>query len=168
MVPKDFEFPRGTTRRRAWELWLCGTSVGQSLVPPFRTFKLNLLPKNIRNTFKTQWLPILSMMHSTPSLQEGEENAIPLNVKDVDSSVISRTYSAATEHLKNNLCSFLWSDNGIKRNLEGWSVGTWSMKTRRNQILNRGNGSDILNLGEATRYNAPHRQKRVFSRISGA
>lgn len=75
--------------------------------------------------------------------------AIPGNINDIDSKVISESYDMATDNLKSNLCSFLWSD-GTTRNLEGWTVGTWSMKTRRNQIVSRGNESDKVNLGQAT------------------
>jgi hypothetical protein len=101
MVPKDFEFPRGATRRRAWELWLCGMTVGPSIIPPFRTFKVKLLPERVRNVFKTQWLPILSIMQSTPSLQ------IPLNVQDIDSKVISESYAASTEHCQHYLLNMI-------------------------------------------------------------
>jgi hypothetical protein len=158
IVPKEFVFPRGTTRRHAWELWLCGTTVGQTVVPPFRKFKSNLLPQKIRNMFKTQWYPILSMMEKSLNNQY----VIPENVKDIDARVIMESYAAATENLKTKLCSFLWTD-GNNRNLEGWSVGTWSMKTRRNQIVRQGNETDKMNLSAATRYNEPHKEKRKFN-----
>jgi hypothetical protein len=88
-------------------------------------------------------------------------------VQDIDSNkkVISESYgAAATEHLKTNRCSFLLTD-GAKWNLETWTVGTWSMKMRRNQIVDHGNVSDKLN-HLTSKNQEPHRQKRNFTTVS--
>ena len=156
-VPKDFELPTKCKRKKAWELWICGmtTHCGER-IRPFRYFKLSMLPKKVATKLKTEWQPILRKMEA------GLTHTLPSNGDLIDSVIIEATFTTTTNHLKANVCSFLW---GRKRNvIENWSVASWSCYTQRAYILKNGNESDIANLPVANRFNAPHKQKRTLKR----
>ena len=79
----------------------------------------------------------------------------------ITSTFIDESYKLATEHLKANVCNFIWSRH---LNHENWTVGTWSMKTSPNQIRKFGTNSDVANLPAPTHHNRPHSQKRTLVR----
>lgn len=60
--------------------------------------------------------------------------------------------------------AFLWTDV-LKRNLDAWTFGTYSTKSRKRKISEHGNEADKANLGSATRYNQRHKTKRIFNHI---
>lgn len=155
-VPCDFHLPPRVDRRKAWELWLCGvTDTNNNVIRPFRLLKPNLLPKSVRSKFKTEWQPILIKM------QEGlpETMQLPKSGKDVDASLISSTFDMATNHLKENVCSFLWENKGHLINK--WSVATWSSSTQRAYIMKHGNMNDVLNLPPEKVTNFNRKKQRV-------
>ena len=157
-VPFDFALPTKTKRKQAWELWLCGmTTANLQQLCPFRFFKIRMLPKHVKNKFKVEWQPILQkMMDGIQHIQ------LPEDVSKINSNYIDTTFMYATNHLKENVCSFLWQKkNAI---IENWNVATWSSNTQRANILKHGNEKDIGNLPAATRYNNPHRSKRNIKR----
>ena len=157
-VPEDFDFPDGTKRRRAWELWLCGMTINNQRIPPFRLLKPTMLPKKLEVKFKTSWLPILTKMDETPGL------LLPSSVDSIDSKFIDESYATVTSHLKSNVCSFLFGNNkdGV---IDNWTVGTWSKRVQRNYVMQHGTESDKANLAPfSTQYNMPHRAKRLFTK----
>ena len=93
-----------------------------------------------------------------------EAIALPSNASDINAKLLQESYSIATNHLKANVCGFLWEKK--KKNIENWTIGSWSLCTQRNYILKHGNESDKRNLPVETRFNAPHRTKRKFQKIS--
>ena len=54
---------------------------------------------------------------------------------------ISTPYNIATDHLKTNICSYIWDNKKYK-----WGVGTWSVQTRQSFISKYCNENDIANL----------------------
>ena len=150
-VPKDFALPGRTKRKRAWELWISGMTVGNGeRIRPFRQLKPPMLPKKVRSRLKTEWQPILKKMAAAPGM------SLPNNVEAINATVIDMTFVIATSHLK-GICSFLWEKE--KSIIENWSVASWSTYTQRNYILKNGNPADIAKLPTETHFNSPHRKK---------
>ena len=157
-VPFEFKLPTKMKRKQAWEMWLCGmTTPDLQVICPFRLFKMRMLPKQIKNKFKVQWQPILrKMMAGIQHIQ------LPAEASQIDSRHIDTTFHIATNHLKENICSFLWEkDNSI---IENWNIATWSSNTQRAYIMKHGNQKDIDNLPAPTRWNNPHKTKRTLKR----
>ena len=156
-VPQNFSLPTKVKRKKAWELWICGmVTCDGDRIRPFRFFKLSMLPKAVQTKFKTEWQPILRKM------QAGAGIPLPSNGDLINADVIDRTFITSTNHLKANVCSFLWErDNSV---IENWSVASWSSYTQRSYIMKHGTENDIANLPSATRYNKPHRNKRTLKR----
>ena len=92
-------------------------------------------------------------MEKTPGLK------IPSEQNEITAAFIQTSYEAATLHLKENICSFVWTN---KCNHEAWTVGTWSMKTAPNKIRKFGSERDNANLPTQTHRNRPHAQKRTL------
>ena len=115
-----------------------------------------MLPKEIKTKFKTEWQPILQKMEA------GLITALPSDGSLISAAEIDRTFTAGTNHLKANVCSFLWEKETSV--IENGSVASWSSYTQRAYILKHGKRGDIENLPEATRYNRPHRSKRTLKR----
>ena len=156
-VPQNFSLPTKVKRKKAWELWICGmVTCDGDRIRPFRFFKLSMLPKAVQTKFKTEWQPILRKM------QQGAGIPLPSNGDLINADVIDRTFISSTNHLKANVCSFLWErDNSV---IENWSVASWSCYTQRSYIIKHGTENDKANLPIATRYNKPHRNKRTLKR----
>ena len=162
-VPKDFMLPTKVKRKKAWELWVCGMVTGvlnDTRIRPFLFFKLSMLPKKVQTKFKTEWQPILRKMEA------GVDIILPMNGDLINAALIDKTFRMATNHLKANVCSFLWEKKHSV--IENWSVASWSSSTQRAYILKNGNSNDINNLPTATRYNRAHKEKRTLKRKRGA
>ena len=158
-VPEDFALPAKTKRKRAWELWICGMELEDGKkIRPFRFMKPTCIPNEHRIKFKTEWQPIMKKMEKAEGLMMPAMGCYDAP----NSTFIEMTYRVATKHLKENVCSFLWDDE--KRIIENWSVASWSCYTQPNYIRKHGNVSDIANLPQVTRYNAPHRTRRRMTK----
>ena len=151
-VPSDFAFPEQVKRERAWSLWLKGMDFkGTEPIRPFRLLQTKMLPtKQLKNQYRNEWMPILQKMENTPGI------IIP-NI--VDDSFVSRSYVIASNYLKEHVCGFIW-----EKNHETWTIGTWSNKTQRNQIIKYGSEKEKSNLPPPTHHNKPHLQKRIHQR----
>ena len=155
-VPENYDLPKDTKRKRAWELWIAGVTLPDgSKIHPFRMFEAKHLPTNVRQKFKVDWKPILKRME----LAEGMN--LPDDSNFVNSELINSTYDLATNHLKYNVCSFLWEHPNKK---EEWNVSTWSKYTTRSHIEKNGNERDKWNLPEKNKLNKPHKVKRTLKR----
>ena len=157
-VPLNFKLPTKVKRKQAWEFWLCGmtTPDGQQ-IRPFRFLQPKYLPKKVKNKFKIEWQPILRKMEAGMIHIQ-----IPPDTSLINSDFIDTTFVMTTNHLKQNVCKFLWQKpNTI---LENWNVATWSSNTQRSYILKNGTEEDIANLPAPTRYNNPHKNKRTCKR----
>jgi hypothetical protein len=156
-VPKDFALPGRTKRKRAWELWISGMTVGTNgdRIRPFRQLKPPMMPKKVRSRFKTEWQPILKKMEAAPEMN------LPRRATEINATVIDTTFVIGTLYLK-EICSFLWEKE--RSIIENWSVASWSTYTQRNYILKNGNASDIAKLPTETRFNSPHRRKRTIKK----
>ena len=156
-VPKDFDLPKKVQRRRGWELWVKGmhTADGKKICA-FRFFSSSNLPKPVYRKFKVEWQPIMKKMESAPGVE------LPINTGDVTQDILDATFTLATDHLRDNVCSFLFNDK--KKRIESWTVGSWSSCTQRSFILKNGSESDIANLPEEKRENRPHTKKRTVKK----
>jgi len=156
-VPKNFAFPADVKRQRAWTLWLKGMDfLTTHPVRPFRFLKATMLPTpDLKKQFTNEWKPIMLKMEKAAGLK------IPLEQKEITAAFIQTSYEAASLHLKENVCSFVWTN---KCNHEAWTVGTWSMKTAPNKIRKFGSERDKANLPAQTHHNRPHAQKRTLVR----
>ena len=72
-----------------------------SPIMPFRLFKPRFLPKRIVNQLKLNWRPIFSKMEEATSLPN-------LNGQEMGPNLLDLTFNIATEHLKTNVCSYVW------------------------------------------------------------
>ena len=140
-----------------WRFWLLGMDFkGQHRIRPFRKLETAMIPnKDIKNQFNNEWRPIMRKMENTPGLE------IPADINEITSAFVDLSYHQATEHLKANICSFIWS-KGLKH--ETWTVGTWSTKTLPNQIRKYGSDRDKSNLPAPKHQNRPHQRKRTLIR----
>ena len=89
---------------------------------------------------KLEWRPILSHMTLAKNLPN-------LSQDSISADFINSTLSVATEHLRTNVCSYVW-EKCKKR--ESWKVGTWSKRVNYQEILKLGTEEDIGNLPEGT------------------
>ena len=110
---------------------------------PFRLMDPKLLPKPIANKLKVEWRPVLKAMEAAPELPSLAPNKI-------SSEFINSTFTIATEHLKSNVCSFVWMK--YKKH-DSWKVSTWSKRVSYQVILSKGTENDIKNLPEETKKN---------------
>ena len=139
-------FPSDCRRKRAWELWLIGQPNYMAVdgttgaILPYRLMNPRLLPKKVANKLKLEWRPILSHMTSAKNLPN-------LSQDSISADFINSTFSVATEHLRTNVCSYVW-EKCKKR--ESWKVGTWSKRVNYQEILKLGTEEDIANLPEGT------------------
>ena len=70
-------------------------------IMPFRLSNPGFLPKIIANQFKLSWRPIF-----VKTLEEAE---IPtLNEQCLNHQMLELTFNIATDHLKANVCSYVW------------------------------------------------------------
>ena len=117
-VPENFAFPADVKRQRAWTLWL--KEMDFLTIHPVRSFRflkatmLSILDP--KKQFTNEWKPIMTKMEKTPGLK------IPSEQNEITAAFIQTSYEAATLHLKENICSFVWTN---KCNHEAWTVGTW-------------------------------------------
>ena len=92
------------------------------------------------NKLKLEWRPILSHTSSAKNLPN-------LSQDSISEDFINSTFSIATEHLRTNVCSYVW-EKYKKR--ESWKVSTWLKRVNYQEILKLGTEEDIGNLPEGT------------------
>ena len=156
-VPKNFSFPNSTKRKRAWELWLLGQPGFQledgtpAPIPPFRKLVPTLLPQKLRSKFKAEWRPILQKMNSATAMPS-------LDQAIMTPSLCEATYAIGTNHLKENVCSFLFNQPTKYKRIEAWSVSTWSRYVSYQFIQENGTESDKSNLPPPTHLNSKRKR----------
>ena len=99
-----------------------------------------LLPRKVANKLKIEWRPVLAHIQSAVDLSN-------LKQEDISSEYINSTFATATEHLKLNVCSYVWQK--YKKN-ESWKISTWSKRVSYQVIKSGGTENDIINLPVAT------------------
>ena len=99
--------------------------------------------KRIANQLKLNWRPIFTKMQAAPSLPS-------LTVQQLNQQMLEMTFNIATEHLKTQICSYVWDKYS---NYDNWQVSTWSKRVKYSEIMQHGHPSDISNLPEETRFN---------------
>ena len=141
----------------AWELWLLGQAAFQqedgtpALIPPFRKLVPTLLPQKLKSKFKVEWRPILSKMSSAIAMPNLDQAA-------TTPSFCEATYVIGTNHLKENVCSFLFNQPAKYKRIEEWSVSTWSRYVSYQFIQENGTESDKSNLPPPTHLNSKRKR----------
>ena len=153
-VPPNFAFPAGITRLNGWRMWLMGKTVVYNnktfKTKPFHKMKGSEIPKSLRAEFDTKWKPIFKKMMETPRLV----------VPDViDESFVQSSFVAATEYLKSTV-SYIWKKAKDEGQLSKYSIGTWSRKVARSEIMKWGMEDDKAKLPPSTAYNKADNRKR--------
>lgn len=165
-VPKNFQFPKSCSRRRAFDLWLLGlpnfkTVDGKDApIMPFRRMKPKYLPKVSASKLKIDWVPVMTKMLSAPNLPEGIANANTLSNEKIEEA-----YAVGTAYLKNQV-SYIFTKPQFKGHCT-WSVATWSLRLRYSQIKKYGTVEDIANLPEPTKKNQPRKRNERSNNGSG-
>ena len=160
-VPRNFAFPKSTKRRAAWDLWIWGQDSFQledgtaAPIIPFRNFDPRLLPMKQRLKYKVEWRPVLQKMCDADGLPN-------LNTQNLTQDLVDASYVIATEHLKQNVCRFIFEQPNKYKRIEQWSVSTWSRYVSYQYIVDHGFPSDKANLPTATRLNSK-RKRRINS-----
>ena len=108
---------------------------------PYRLMNPKLLPIKVANKLKIEWRPVLAHMQSAIDLSN-------LKQEDISSEYINSTFATAKEHLKLNVCSYVW--HRYKKN-ESWKISTWSKRVSYKVIKSEGTKNDIINLPAATK-----------------
>ena len=135
---RKLELPKKVQRRRAWELWIreMDTPDGKRICS-FRNFTSASVQRDVYKKLKLEWQPIMKKMENRTGVQ------IPVRLIDVNQFLIDSTFNMATSHLRENICSFLFTHKN--KRIESWTVGTWSSCTQRSHITKNGSESDISN-----------------------
>ena len=70
--------------------------------------------------------------------------SIPSNQEDIDEAFVKSSYAISTEHLKSHLSYILAGPHaGLVAN---YTIGTWSKKVQRAQVMNHGTEEDKAKL----------------------
>ena len=153
-VPKNFDFPKACTLRRAFEMWLVGLpnfkneSSEATPIMPFRRMNPKSLPKKLANKFKIEWRPILSKMLEAPNLSEEVRG----NANSISRETVEKSYAIGTSYLQTVVITYLWQEEKF-RNCVAWTVGTWSKRVKYSEIMKHGTAGDTTNLPPATQLN---------------
>ena len=153
-VPPNFASPAETTRLNGWRMWLMGKTVVYNnktfKTKPFHMMKGTDLPKSLRAEFDTKWKPIFKKMMEAPGL------IVP---DVVDEAFVQSSFVAATEYLKSTV-SYIWKKAKDEGQLSKYSIGTWSRKVARSEIMKWGMEDDKAKLPPSTAYNKADNRKR--------
>lgn len=159
-VPEGFEFPTKATRRKGWQMWLKGlpnyhsqTGVKQPIIP-FRDLDPQMLPKKLKDKLRNDWIPIFQKMETAPNTP----NFSMIDSRSLNDESIESSYTVATDHLRLNVCSFIWSKPAFRKH-DTWTVSNWSKNIKYSAIEKHGNPSDINNLPEKGRFNNSRKRK---------
>ena len=144
-VPSAFALPQKTNLRNAWTLWWLGCRTAEGSIRPFMLLRPEYLPKQVRNEFRINWQPILSLMTSGLVGPHQPTSAEWLN----------NAYVQGLEHVKRK-ASYIF--NGRQDKL---TVASWSKKICQSEIKKHGTDADKLLLTTSGNPTTHHQQSRV-------
>jgi hypothetical protein len=123
-------------------------------VRPYRTFTIGRLPLKERNIYSSSWKPLYEFMEKCPGL------SIPNEVYKITPEFVEESFEKATEFLKERV-SYVW--NLKNRDIENWTISTWSKQVSHGFIQKYGTDSDKQKLPPPTYKCGPRnkRQKRT-------
>ena len=142
-VPQTFQFPTATLRE-GLRFWLKGQTIstdGNCVVKPFNKLSLEMLPNNLKNTFKNHWTPIFKFLKAAINLQGGDT----ANMSEQD---IESTFQRCVEHLRSTV-SYCWNLKKGSDPLQ-YKLATWSRKISHSAIKKNGTEEDKRNLQDPT------------------
>ena len=154
-VPRDFQFPNPKLRE-GLQFWLKGQSVsqdGRNRVRPFRKLEANLLPKKIRAPFYMKWKPIFTY------LERGAELGLPEDTGEMTADEVNGAFDKCVDYLKRTV-SYCWRNRKVDP--LSYTIGTWSNKTSRGAIEQKGSVEDRRHMAEAGNRNRrkPNQKRR--------
>ena len=121
---------------------------------PFRKLTgRDLHSKQLKDDFKVNWKPILTKMEKAPGLTIPSRN-------NIDEAFIQTSYTIATDYLRECYSYIFAAGDAV---VCDHTVGTWSFKTKRSEVLKKGTNADKSKLPAMTAKNNPHVNKRTFS-----
>ena len=157
-VPIDFLLPADAKLHTGWLLWVKGqpgyklTSaidgednlLQSAPIRPYRYFKRNLLPKEVRQNFSLSWAPIYGLMSGAPGMN--------FDLSGNDSFKIGYKYLVTR-------VQYIFRNKKIKP--DSWRVSYWSMKVQRSSIMKNGTDEDKAQLPEESKRNRKRNQKNT-------
>lgn len=149
-VPSNWMLPSKCSLKNAWNLWFCGVK-NENIIRPFRLF--TKVPSKDWKKLKVEWFPIMKLLSRCPSL----DNQILHGPPQPEPERLSEEFDKAMAYVLEQV-SYL---KDAKKN-SAWTVSTWSKRISRSSIMKNGNEEDKDKVGEESRYNKPHSQKRHF------
>jgi hypothetical protein len=107
---------------------------GDHVIKPFGKLSLDMLPKNLKQTFKTQWTPLFKFLE--PATQE----MLSRDFDTISEDDLEATHNCCVEYLQGRV-SYCWN---TKRGINPlkYSIGTWSNRTSRASITKYGTDED--------------------------
>ena len=155
-LPKSFSFCHDTKRFDGWRKWLKGATVIDADGNRWHTKPFRLLRGRdfhsllMQRAFAGEWMPIFSVMMEAPDIN------IPSIVDDITEEILIGSYDAATAHLKEKFSYiFRQSDDTLSK----YTIGTWSKKVKRSEVIKNGTALDISRLPAPTKFNKSKKKK---------
>ena len=155
-LPKPFAFSHETKRWAGWRKWLTGATVVDAdgsrwHTKPFRHLRSKDFHSPLmQRAFAGEWKPIFSVMMEAPDI------TIPSIVIDITEDILVSSYAIATVHLQENF-SYIFQQT--EDTLSKYTIGTWSKKVKRSEVLKRGTTRDKSRLPPATNFNKSKKKK---------
>lgn len=89
-------------------------------------------------------------------MMEAPDINIPSIVDDITEEILIGSYDAATAHLKEKFSYiFRQSDDTLSK----YTIGTWSKKVKRSEVIKNGTALDISRLPAPTKFNKSKKKK---------
>ena len=82
--------------------------------------------------------------------------SIPINQEDIDEAFGKSSYAIATEHLNSHF-SYIYSLAPHAGLVTNYTIGTWSKKVQRAQVMKHGTEEDTAKLPPPSNYNHEHK-----------
>jgi hypothetical protein len=145
-VPENFEFPKNPTLRTGWSYWLKGNmgytvkvkgELQKAPLRPYRKFTNKLLPSKESNLFASHWKPIFSYMEKCPDID------IPRDIDNISADFVEESFIKATNYMKQRVSYIFKLKN---RDLENWTISTWSKHISRGYVTKLGTEEDKIYL----------------------
>jgi hypothetical protein len=154
-VPENLVLSNKLNLRSAFGLWWYGMpghqvenregAVRAAPVRPFRLFKKDMLPKQVKAAFENQWEPIMNIMAAA------NDNL------DVDPNNFDEAYTSAFKYLKEQRLSYVFQKQRARP--AEWAISTWAKHAKASMIRKYGTETDKSHLAPMSRFNKPRQFK---------
>ena len=136
-VPQDFKFPSNVSLKSGIGFWFRGLSVGNegSYVKPFRELtSKSFATQKLKDEFKLKWLSCFKNLEDSGIMlpRAGQSRAI-------SQTELDRIYNEFVSFLKQR---YSYCFTKTPDCITVWSIGTWSFRMSRSQVVKFGSASD--------------------------